>query len=213
MVSRNSIKKYMSGGFYHLYNRGVAKNDVFLDDQDYKVFLHCLKEYLSQPTEPTEDEIRLMKYTYLRKNYHNKIELLSFCLMPNHFHLLIKQNDPRSIEYFMRSLLIRYSSYFNKRYNRVGHLFQDVYKGILIERESYFLWVSRYIHRNPLDLLKTNEQLCSYPYSSYPTYLGKLEIDWIKTEYILGNTKDYRNFVEGSDKKPPLGIDKYTLEY
>lgn len=212
MPSKNSLKIYSKDGYYHLYNRGVAKNKIFLDEQDYAVFLSYLKEYLSPFIAPSEEELRHQGYVYFRKNYYQQIELLAFVLMPNHFHLLLKQNQPRSIEGFMRSLLTRYSGYFNKKYNRVGHLLQDVYKGILIDREEYFLWLSRYIHRNPMDLIKGGS-LSAYPYSSYPTYLKLKRFDWINTNNILKQIKGYKRFVEESSEGVPEELPSYTLEY
>lgn len=190
----------------------MAKGLIFVDDQDYSVFLSYLKEYLSQPTPPTEEEVRESTNTYVRKNYSREIELVSFCLMPNHFHLLLKQNKPRSIEYFMRSLLVRYSIYFNKRYNRVGHLFQDVYKGILVEKEEYYLWLSRYVHRNPSELLKSGSTLSDYPYSSYSYFLGKMKLDWLNAKSILDLVKNYKSFVESSDDRFSKELEPYTLE-
>ena len=212
MAAKNSLKIYLQDGYYHLYNRGVAKNDIFLGPQDYSVFLSYLKEYLSPPIPPTPEELKLMEYTYFRKNYHESINLLAFCLMPNHFHLLVKQNEARAIESFMRSLLIRYSTYFNRHYQRVGHVFQDVYKGVLVNQEGYFLWLSRYIHRNPLELLKNGERLSEYEYSSYPVYLGMRENEWVNSQEILGSIKDYKSFVEGPASLEPEDISAYTLE-
>lgn len=218
MAAKNSIKLYVDDGYYHLYNRGVAKTSVFLDEQDYAVFLSYLKEYLTPPAplDAVDMEKINKERIYIRRNYFDEIELLVFCLMPNHFHLLLKQNETRSIEFFMRSLLIRYASYFNKRYQRVGHLFQDVYKGILIQREEYWLWLSRYIHRNPIDLLKPGQELKDYSYSSYPNYLGVRKSEWVKPKEILAMFKNYQEFVEGPEEEQTDNLKSelqtYTLE-
>ena len=211
MPSKNRIKQYAEDGHYHAYNRGVGKNLIFKESQDYLVFISYLKELLSPPVPPTEEEVRLMKYSYIKKNYHGEIELLAFCLMPNHFHLLLKQNQPRSIESFMRSLGIRYSGYFNKHHERVGHLFQDTYKGVLIQNDEYLWWLSRYIHRNPAEF-GGQDPLSSYPYSSYASYIGMSHPAWICPEMILGNFKDYRSFVEDEPKDIPEFIEDFYLE-
>lgn len=216
MPAKNVLKLYEKNGYYHLYNRGVAKNPIFFEEQDYAVFLSYLKEYLSPPVPLTEEELRLMKYTYLRKNYHQEIELLVYCLMPNHFHFLLKQNEVRSIELFMRSLLTRYSVYFNKHYDRVGHLFQGAYKGVLIRHEEYLLWLSRYIHRNPLELLRKEEKLSAYPYSSYRVYLGLQNVEWVSPQDVLTAFPrgDYRSFAEDvDDNQAPEGLSDVVLEY
>ncbi len=201
MPAKNAVKLYSENGFYHLYNRGAGKNDIFLNEQDYGVFLHYLKEYLSPPRTPTPEEIKAMIVPHLLKNYYQEIELLAFCLMPNHFHLLLKQKQDRSIVGFMRSLSTRYSCYFNKNHQRPGHLYQGIYKGILIRNEEYLWWLSRYIHKNPQDLLSPGESLENYPYSSYSAYLGKTKIDWVNSNFLLASIKNYRDFVENPEEK------------
>lgn len=191
MPSKNEIKQYLENGYYHLYNRGVEKRKIFLDDQDFKVFLSYLKEYL----EPI-DKQTLLKQQYLvhyiqrdkiakqlrRNNFSDNINLLAYCLMPNHFHLLIRQNMARGIESFMKSLLTRYVMYFNKKYKRIGGLFQSTYKAVLIKTDEQLLYLSRYIHLNPpyqgLSLLEN-------AYSSLGNYLGKWGTKWVKPKSIL----------------------------
>lgn len=212
MPAKNRVKEYVENGFYHIYNRGVAKLPIFNDAQDYRVFLSYLKEYLSPPQPLSPQEMRLTTRPYLRQNYYQQIELLCFCLMPNHFHLLVKQKSSRTLEHFMKSLLIRYSIYFNKRYQRVGHLFQDAYKAILIEREGYFYWLSRYIHRNSLEIMPPGSRLSDYAYSSYPAYLEREKIGWLSTGDILSNFKNYASFVEDQNSAEPEDLSVYTLE-
>lgn len=211
MPSKNRIKQYAEDGHYHIYNRGVGKNLIFIEPQDYFVFISYLKELLLPPVLPTEDEIRLMKYSYIRKNFYGEIELIAFCLMPNHFHLLLKQNQSRSIEGFMRSLGIRYSAYFNKHHERVGHLFQDIYKGILVQNDEYLWWLTRYIHRNPNEFVN-GDSIFNYPYSSCQSYVGTFCPGWIHPEMILANIGDYRKFVEDSPKETPEFIKDFYLE-
>jgi len=210
--ARNVIKQYLESGYYHVYNRGVAKNLIFRDDQDYSVFLSYLKEYLSPSVPPSPQEIKEAGRLYLRKNYLNEIELIVYCLMPNHFHLLLKQRQPRSMESFMRSLTTRYSVYFNRKYNRVGHLFQGIYRAIIVTKEEYFLWLSRYIHLNPLDILGPGKSLSSYPYSTYAIYLRQRKVEWVLPERILSMVKDYRRFVEGARTMAPADFEQFTLE-
>lgn len=215
MPAKNVLKLYIENGFYHLYNRGVEKRIIFQDDQDYKVFLKYLKVYLEPPQSPEKRIAKIGNLSFtapqrLLKNFHKEIELLVYCLIPNHFHLLIKQKSPRSIESFMRSLLTKYSTYFNKRYQRVGGLFQGTYKAVLIENENHLLHLSRYIHLNPVkhpDVKDTPLHTLRNSYSSYPEYLGQRKTDWIKTDFILSffksaqktHLKDilsYQSFIE-----------------
>lgn len=167
MPAKNSLKLYLENGYYHIYNRGAGKSEIFLDDQDYRAFLHFLKKYLDPKSEHSLD---------------SELKLLAYCLMPNHFHLLVHQSTRDGIIKFMRSLATSYSMYFNNRYERSGTLFQGVYKAVIIETEVYFLHLSRYIHLNPRDL---SESWVNYPYSSYKAYLGDVKFSWLDPVPIL----------------------------
>jgi len=224
MPARNSLKTYIENGFYHVYNRGVEKRIIFEDEQDYKVFLKYIKEVLS-PLDEQEintkfvmQGLSLLSMRRPVKSYYGKIEMLVFCLMPNHFHFLVRQYDKSSLEGMMRSLMTRYSMYFNKKYDRVGSLFQGRYKAISINDEAYLLHLSRYIHLNPSEYLTDLESA----YSSYSDYLGKERTSWIRPDVIISFFKNntlldykkynsYKNFVEGKiDSMKMLG--ELTLE-
>ena len=124
MPSRNSIKQYVNNSYYHIYNRGVEKRLIFLDAQDYAVFLSYLKEYLtpkneqelrqklSDPNTSYKEKDKILKLLRLN-NFYGEITLLAYCLMPNHFHFFIKQKSAVSIDKFMQSLSTRYTMYFN----------------------------------------------------------------------------------------------------
>ncbi len=213
MPAKNSLKEYVEGGFYHVYNRGVEKRVIFQDPQDYKVFLSYLKCYLETPKRVIIREINIKGHNFKRperslNNFFEKLDLLAFCLMPNHFHLIVKQTQQKSMEYFMRSLLTRYTTYFNRRYQRVGHLFQGTYKASLIDREGYLLHLSRYIHLNPVKEtpLRIGEEhkILLNSFSSYKDFIGNKKTAWVKPEVILSyfdtnkpeSTESYKAFVE-----------------
>lgn len=210
MASRNSIKLDIKDGYYHIYNRGVEKRNIFEDEMDYKVFLNYLKEYLS----PKIDDKKLVQQVSFKdtvfkgvpripNNYHDKVELLAYCLMPNHFHLLIKQDIKSGMKEFIHSLLLRYSAYFNKKYERVGPLFQGRYKAVSVETEAYLLHLSRYVHLNPSEIGNNLSQA----HSSYADYIGLRNTSWLNTEIVLSYFKNgwskefkkinsYKDFVE-----------------
>lgn len=193
MPSRNSQKYYIDNGYYHIYNRGVEKRKIFLDQQDYSVFLSYLREYLlpknenqlyqrlSDETILPQEKDKILKSLRMN-NFSEEITLLAYCLMPNHFHFFIKQKNCQSIDKFMNSLGTRYTMYFNRKYKRVGSLYQDVYKAILLSHEEHFLHLSRYIHKQALFLQgdALQEQPCSYA-----EYIGQKDTDWIKPAEIL----------------------------
>lgn len=207
MTAKNRYKTYVANTYYHTYNRGVEKRDIFLDDQDYGVFISYLKFYLMPPAntnDPRGPSPRLSPAQQL-SNHNSKISLIAYCLMPNHFHLAIKQIDRDSMTNFIRALSTRYSMYFNKRYARVGSLFQGRYKAVLVDNEMQFLYLTKYIHRNPLDLPGyTPNNLLEYPYSSYRNYTGITHQSWIDPSDVISQYSNknphnsYQNFVEES---------------
>ena len=221
MPAKNSIKIYIENGFYHIYNRGVEKRDIFLQKDDYRVFLHCLKHALLPPDKirASSKDITFKGQTFKGiprppKNYYKQIELLAFSLMPNHFHLLVHQIHSRGIDEFMQSILTRYTMYFNKVHKRIGGLFQGRYKAINITEEPYLLHLSRYIHRNSLPLSKDLVNA----YSSYGDYLGLRKTEWVKPEIILSafeptklpflkHTNTYKSFVEYENEELDQYID------
>ncbi|MBF8250286.1 MAG: Tnp protein [Candidatus Levybacteria bacterium] len=246
MPAKNSIKQYLENGYYHIYNRGVEKRIIFLDQQDYAVFLSYLKEYLL-PKKEKELHDRLadpqISSTERNKiiirlklnNFSGEITLLAYCLMPNHFHFFIKQKSVGAIDSFMNSLATRYTMYFNRKYKRVGHLYQGVYKAVLIVSEPQFLHLSRYIHRQALASPGSVRHLASQAFGSeavaqarrgevlrekqpcsYPEYLGQRKTKWIHPEEILAyfdkenSNLSYENFVKQNDEGRLL--QKLTLE-
>ena len=217
MPAKNSIKIYSENGYYHIYNRGVEKRIIFQDDQDYAVFLSYLKTYLlpkneeklrnnlADPNITYKEREDILKQLRL-KNFSETISLLAYCLMPNHFHFLIQQTSADAMDSFMKALCTRYAMYFNARYKRVGPLYQGVYKAVLVNSDEQLLYLTSYIHRNPLGNLATKGEnlraiLTKQP-SSYPEYLGKQHTEWIHPEEILSffskkySTLSYPAFVE-----------------
>lgn len=187
MPARNSRKQYIENGCYHLYNRGVEKRRIFQDEMDYSVFLSYLKDYLLfkdvkeltralvDLNRSTKEKDRILKLLRLN-NFNKEIELLCYCLMPNHFHFEIQQISAYKIDSFMNSLCTRYTMYFNRKYKRVGPLFEGVYKAVLVSSDEQLLELSRYIHRQAI-----NE---NQP-SSYLDYVGQRKTTWLNPEHIL----------------------------
>jgi putative transposase len=173
MSSKNRIKQYIAGGYYHIYNRGVEKRLVFMDEQDYGVFLGYLKLYLLPP-EP---------FSKPHKDLSGEVDLAAFCLMPNHYHLLVRQISSRGIESLMRCLITSYVHYFNRRHTRVGALFQDTYKAVRVRSDEQLYQVEQYIHLNPTPLAAVVER---YPYSSL-RWRGKPPA-WLKPPVYQGHS-------------------------
>ena len=195
------VKQDAPDSFQHVYARGHSKHKIFVDEQDYLTFLGLLERYLS--AEEAHDA-----YGVSYPNFYNKLELLAFCLMPNHFHLLIYQHQPQMMARFMQSVLTAYSRYFNKKYKRTGSLFESRYKASMISDESYLEHITRYIHLNP-------RQWRDYEYSSLPYYLQRDEVSWIRPKRVLegfSTPMDYLNFVSDYvEQKKMLDILKQEL--
>lgn len=184
------IRYFQKGSYYHVYNRGNRKQNIFLSYRDYERLLKRMKEY--------KDEF--------------KIDILGYCLMPNHFHFLLKQVTDISITHFMLKLGTSYAKYFNIKYGEVGSLFQGRFKAKLVEKDEYLLQLSRYIHRNPKKLLPPTPgvKLVDYKWSSYLFYINGENDDFINTGFILNYFSkenpqgDYRKFVENDYKDEEL---------
>lgn len=227
MPARNVRKIYAPNSFYHIYNRGVDERIIFGNDDDYKIFLYYLKRYLTPP-----DEQLLKVQPQGRLDLFKRIKLICYCLMPNHFHLLIKQITERAITELMRRLGNAYVRYFNEKYDRRGSLFETNYKAALIDTDSYLLHSTRYIHRNPgeleLVLRRSNPRagwtsFRDYPYSSYADFLGKRNTTWVHPKEILEFFKKptitvpseiltYKSFVEDFEINSGEILGKLILE-
>ena len=170
------------GEYYHLYNRGTDKRVIFSSPDDYKRFMLLLR--LCNSTVPVDIGNKLREGRTFEELMDTAVptrlvDVLAYCLMPNHFHfLLYSKEDPSQIAKFMQSLCIAYSMYFNRRYKRVGGLFQGRFKAIRITNDAYLQHISRYIHLNPTDYK-------SYKWSSLPYYLNADKVNWLHPERIL----------------------------
>ena len=215
MSDGKARKTYVEDSYYHIYNRGVEKRLIFLDKQDYGVFLSYLKEYLlpkdekelerrlADPNTSYKERDKILKLLRLN-NFADEITLLAYCLMPNHFHFFVKQKSALSIDKFMNSLGTRYTKYFNAKYKRVGALCQGVYKAVLIDNETYFIYLSKYIHKQALSSPSEAWEAKNQP-SSYSEYLGERKTEWVHPEEILKlfsksiSSLSYRSFVEETE--------------
>lgn len=189
MPKRNALKQYGANQFYHVYNRGVAKMDIFREDNDYVYMLSLFKKYLT--SEPQVDT----KGRQL-PNYSDRVELVAFCLMPNHYHLLFLMLSDDGLAELMRSVMTAYSMYFNRKYKRVGGLFESRFLASRVTSDEYLWHVSRYIHLNPRDIAKGYKH---YAYSSINYYRGDWFADWLHEENLVDSKderQEYQMFVQ-----------------
>lgn len=171
--------------FYHIYNRGVDKRTIFVDGADHIRFVELL--YLSNSTQPVNiRNIREEVDSVFKFDGGEKLVAIgAYCLMPNHFHILVTPLVENGVQTFMRKVSTGYSMYFNKRYERSGVLFQGRYKSERVDSDEYLKYLYSYIHLNPLKLIEKDwkeiglknisgaqEYLDDYRFSSYRDYCG-----------------------------------------
>jgi len=182
------------GALHHVICRGIDRQTIFSDDSDYGLFLERLADLIKE----------------------SGTRCFAWALMTNHFHLLLRTGN-RSVSDLMKRLLTGYAVNYNRRHNRVGHLFQNRFKSILCQQGAYLLELVRYIHLNPLraNIVTDYPSLSKYPYCGHGVVLGRNKNDWQDRNYILRlfGTKEadakrkYRDFVRkgiSMGKRPDL---------
>lgn len=197
---------------YHIYNRGSEKRQIYDIRGDYKRFLKALRYYQLEGPKPKLSHFS--EFSLLKPNPSKKIvEIISYCLMPNHFHLMLKQIREGGVTEFMRKIGNSYTKYYNIKHNRIGPLLQGEFKAVLVESDEQLIHLSRYIHLNPYAayLCKNLEQ---YEWSSYREYVKDLNGVCFK-ELVLSLFKcpaDYKKFVlDQADYARELELIKHQL--
>lgn len=180
--------KFTDGEYYHIYNRGVDKRDIFLDEGDYLRFLTSMRDFNNnsthdqrvyiknngEKTELSSDASELSSVNDLRffiASLPNLVDIICYCFNPNHFHLLLKQLADIGIEKFMHKLGSGYTNFFNIKYKRSGSLFQGSFKAIEIDSNEDLLWVFAYVNANA-QIHGLTKDAANYKWCSYPEYLG-----------------------------------------
>jgi len=176
--------KFAKGNYYHIYNRGCNKENIFFDENNYLFLLNKFKKY--------KDDFN--------------ISIIAYCLMPNHYHFLLRQNSDFSISGYIQRIFNGYTKAINKKHERSGTLFGSKYQSILVDKENYLIHLCRYIHRNPVDA-KLVLDISDWKYSNYHEWIGNREGSLFDKEFILerfGTIISYKNFVDDEKlyKKP-----------
>jgi len=220
--------------YYHIYNRGVEGRNVFTTDQDYQRFLETIDFYLYEQNisyTQFQNLYPAARQAYSRLNPKGletlRVKLIAYCLMPNHFHLLLKPAEKNGLTRFASDISNSYTRYFNIKNERLGNLFQGTFKDKEISSEESLLQVSRYIHLNPISSSRTNPgktlKLGDYPFSSYqdwinPTPLNPkgLDLDYKEIRNcikFMGKARNYKEFVESKiDKDPKIEIGDLSID-
>ena len=221
---------------YHVLNRGVDKRKIFIDEQDYFRGIHDLYEFNNQDSvESTFHIFNKCNNPDVRRRDIKKprkllVNILAFCLMPNHYHFLITPKIENGVALFMKKFNGGYTKYFNIKHERNGALFEGKYKRIIIKNESHFVHLPYYIHCNPLDLIapewrqrelgnykKAMKFLENYRWSSHLDYLGKKNFPSVtQRDFLLdffNGHNGYKNNIEGWLKDLDIEeINEFTLD-
>ncbi|MBI2103834.1 transposase [Candidatus Woesebacteria bacterium] len=211
--------------YYHVFNRSINKEPIFIRYKECQRALNTLVYYRF-----LNPRVRLSYF--LAKGYETRkeilkslsqhpqiVKILAFCLMPNHFHLILHQTEENGISKFVSQFQNSYTRYFNTKNERSGHVFQGQFKAVLIEDEKQLLHLTRYLHLNPYSSLvvKNLEDLENYPYSSLSEYLkiSQNPDSFVTTELVLSffsGPKAYKKFVyERADYQKSLEKIKHLL--
>ena len=173
---------YSTINYYHVYNRGAHKTDIFKNDSDYLRFVALL--YVANDSSRMRANWYNQNYWGLKRS--EIVEVISYCLMPNHFHICLRELSENGIEIYLHRLCTAYVMYFNKKYMHSGTIFQGSYQSKYIDNDDYFRYLLQYIHLNPYGIEeptmnkitkienydKAHEYSKLYKYSSYMDYLG-----------------------------------------
>lgn len=194
-----------NGCYYHIYNRGVEKRNIFFDKHDYRRFLETVDFYRKTPTPMKLSDFRRGKIQLKKiESQEDLVRIFCYCLMPNHFHILVEQLADNGVSTFMRKFSDSYTRYLNTKRKRIGPLFQGPFKAKLIDSEAYLLQVSKYIHKNSNELEFPHPVWEGevYPYSSYGYYISEGKHPFCDMDLILDYFSktnpglDYQSFVE-----------------
>ena len=229
--------EFANNEYYHVFNRGVDKRDVFLDEGDYLRFLTSLREFNcvdpigSLYEKAYKDKIVLPTFNLQWSSASNPqlgigsqkesqkeplVELICYCLNPNHFHFILRQLTERGISKFMQKLGMGYTNYFNLKNNRSGALFQGKFNAIEIDSNEDLLWVSAYVNANA-QIHGLIKDAADYKWCSYSEYLGLTDSALCNKNVILDKFKDVNNFKKTSDEcinqmKEKKDLKRYVLD-
>jgi REP element-mobilizing transposase RayT len=213
-MGNRDYKNFSKGCIYHLYNRGDNKEIIFRDEQDYRALLFRLGLVLGiEKKELNESDITKSPKSRIRignlKPENFKIH--AFCLMPNHIHFLIEQCGEESVSKLLLKVFTSFSKYLNLKHRRVGHVFQDAFKSVLIETNPQLMLVSSYIHMNPVkdELAEIPE---NYKWSSYNDFIFDRKNLIVNKQFLVGVFGNTKNFINETTRLYNKEVSKGTFD-
>jgi REP element-mobilizing transposase RayT len=201
MPRRNATRPNTNGAFYHMYNRGVNKAIIFHDALDFSYFQRLLQFYLSPSRQEAQSLFHSRPWRHQDNDLSTCVQLVSYCFMTNHFHLMLRQLTDDGVSMLMKRLSASYARYFNARYERTGHVFESSCKGRIIIDDDDFISTNAYIHRNAKAIMTEYQH---YPFSNLRDILTSTEPSWWSAGQLLeafeGSPSDYLAFVKHKEE-------------
>lgn len=173
-MARRNVN-FIRGGYYHVYNRGVNRELIFRCEQNYK--------FLEQ---------RIAQYAY-----QYEVSAVAFCLMPNHYHMILRQDGMHPLSEFIQAVFNSYSKAFNKMFNRTGTMFEGPFRANAITGDEYLIHVCRYVHRNPLEAHLVSD-LRDWPHSNYLEWIARRDRSFVDLDFVSAHfapAEAYETFV------------------
>lgn len=213
---------FVNGAFYHIYNRGFLKRKIFVNQQAIHRFISLMKfckfnykckfSYFNSRSKQEQKEITKS----VTAQDQNSVEIVAYCIMPNHFHLLLMQEIDDGLLDYMTRISNAFAHYYNLKFNKKGPVFEGRFKSVMVENNQQLLHLSRYIHLNPCTAgLVKKKEIVSYKNSSLVEYINENNILIVKPEIVLdqfGSRKKYLEFVmDSADWQRELQIIKKQL--
>lgn len=205
-MGTNRALVFATGETYHVFNRGVERRTLFTSKREYGRFVELLKYYRFSYVPMRYSDFRVLPdpaqekiWRSLGDHDEQEVGILVYCLMPNHFHFVLRQHQERGIQRFLSNISNGFAKYFNIKHQRIGPLFQGAFKAVHIETDEQLLHVTRYVHLNPVAALIIPEhEVDTYPWSSLSEYVTKATNGFCDTEWVKEFFKKpagYRSFV------------------
>ncbi len=212
----------------HIYNRGVEKRKIFLDSGYYLRFLSILNHYTTYDYAYSRIKTRLKNAKSAKERKHTQeflntkriqkpVEIISYCLMPNHYHITLKQLVDGGTSQFMHRIGTSYTNYFNIRQDRAGRLFEGPFKVVKVNSAKQLCHLARYQHTNPLSIgVESRNELSKYPWSSLAIYLNEIDNKLVNTKTVLENFNSRTSFEEFTfqkvDEFEPVRLESVAID-
>lgn len=194
-----ALRKHMltTGEVYHVFNHSVGRMPIFRGARECGLFLEAMKFYL-QPNPPTRFSIyRTARGKFSIQLNERLVTVICYCLMPNHFHITLRQEEDDGIKKFIQRVSNSFAHYFNLKYDKRGHVFEGNFKSVHVEKDEQLVHLSRYIHLNPVTAYLVENPIY-YPYSSYKAFIGEETLDFVDPTLVLQqfpSREEYKKFV------------------